>query len=434
MRRSGLLGDERGNILIMTLLILFGVSVIGAAVATLSSMDLKISANRRAHTQALYVAEAGLNEAIHRVSLPNPTQVTVGGWMGNAAIADSEPYDPDWRVRVYLTRPGSAPASGRDITTGTLQDPDAPYLEYSAPEGKEDVLTIEHKWDDRDGDGVREADEIVRWDPSRIPSENFTTGHPIEVITVTGSKASSRRTIRAEVTPAAGGSLIAASNANVPAAIYGNGGLQILRNFGICGYDHEAVTPPGLTPPACSPFHTGSAHLSGVAGSGNDQIRLNPDGHISGFPAPTDNSPKPWREPWEMLNVPKARLGQMLRNADHTSLESTMKGISYIGGDCVINQPVSGSGLLYVEGRLDIRSDFEWKGLVYAGGKLMVTSDRCWIIGGVVGRDDIVWNSDKPGGEQGVLYSAEAFRTIPRPERRRNSSDKQVLVLSWREL
>jgi hypothetical protein len=64
----------------------------------------------------------------------------------------------------------------------------------------------------------------------------------------------------------------------------------------------------------------------------------------------------------------------------------------------------------------------------------MVTSDRCWIIGGVVGRDDIVWNSDKPGGEQGVLYSAEAFRTIPRPERRRNSSDKQVLVLSWREL
>jgi hypothetical protein len=434
MRRSGSLGDERGNILIVTVLILFGVSVIGAAVATLSSMDLKISANRYAHTQALYVAEAGLSEAIHRISLPNPTQVTVGGWMGNAAISDQEPYDPDWRVRVYLTGPGSSPAVGHDVTTGTLQNPDAEYLEYSTVEDSDDVLTIEHKWHDRDGDGIREADEIVRWDPGRIPSENFSTGHPIEVITVTGTKANARRTLRAEVTPAVADALIATSGTSVPAAVYGDAGLHILRNFGICGYDHDAAIPPGLTPPVCAQFHTGAGHVPGVAGSGRGQIRLSPDGHISGFPAPTDNQPKPWRDPWQVLNVSEARFERMLRDADHTSLESDMNGVSYFRGNCVVNRPVNGSGLLYVEGSLDIRSDFRWTGLIYAGGKVTVTSDHCWVVGGIAGRDEIVWKSENSAGEQGVLYSAEAFRTIPRGVRPKKSGGGKLLVLSWREL
>ena len=88
------LKDEDGNILVLTLIVLFAISIIGGTLAMVSSMDLKIAGNQRTTTQALFVAEAGLNEAVHRISLPNPTNVTVGGWTGNAAISDSEPYDP----------------------------------------------------------------------------------------------------------------------------------------------------------------------------------------------------------------------------------------------------------------------------------------------------------------------------------------------------
>ena len=70
------LQNEKGNILVVTLIILFAVSVIGATMAMVSSMDLKIAGNQRTTTQSLFVAEAGLNEAIHRLSLSNPTDVT----------------------------------------------------------------------------------------------------------------------------------------------------------------------------------------------------------------------------------------------------------------------------------------------------------------------------------------------------------------------
>lgn len=430
MRRFGLLCDERGNILIVTLLILFGVSVIGSAVAALSSMDLKISSNRYAHAQALYAAEAGLNEAIHRLSLPNPTEMTVGGWVGNVAIADEPPYDPKWRVRVYLTNPAKAPLAGTDVTTGTVQNPDSPYITYSTADGDDGVLTIEHKWDDRDGDGIREADEIVRYDPSRIPSENFRSGRPVEVITVTGTKAQARRTIQAEVVLSVGGAADAARAANTAAAIYGGDGLRFVKKASVCGYNHDVNMPPGLTPNACEPFHMKSGHLPGVAGTKGASMELNADDNIAGFPAPTWNRESSIREPWKIIGVSRSTLGRMLKDADHTFVEDEMDGVSYFRNDCVIDRPVKGSGLLYVEGNLDIRSDFEWQGLVYANGKIAVRGDHCWVLGGVAGKREIVWQSD----EAGVLYSADAFRLIPHPAASEKAAGGRVTVLSWREI
>jgi len=65
---SQLIKGNGGNILVVTILILFGVSVIGTTLAMISSTDLKISGNQRTHTTALYVAEAGLNEVRRRAA------------------------------------------------------------------------------------------------------------------------------------------------------------------------------------------------------------------------------------------------------------------------------------------------------------------------------------------------------------------------------
>ena len=177
--------EEDGNVLVITLMILFAISVIGMTIASLSTMDLRISGNQRHDTRALYAAEAGLNEAIHRLTCVDPTIVTVGGWTGNMAIGDEEPYDPDWTVLLYLDSPGSVPAGGGSVhTTGTIQDLTGDVIEYSAPSGTNGVLTIRHKWSDLDGDHVRDPHEIVRYDPNVSPPENFVTGGPVEVVTV----------------------------------------------------------------------------------------------------------------------------------------------------------------------------------------------------------------------------------------------------------
>ena len=109
---------ESGNVLIVTLLILFAIAIIGSTVAMVSTMDLKISGNQRKTSEALFVAEAGLNEAIHRISLPNPTNATVGGWTGNIAISDSEPYDPN----SGLSRQSGVDPGGRWLDTRDRHD------------------------------------------------------------------------------------------------------------------------------------------------------------------------------------------------------------------------------------------------------------------------------------------------------------------------
>jgi hypothetical protein len=435
MRRFALLANEQGNILIVTLLILFGVSLIGSTLATMSSMDLKISANRQTYAQAFYVAEAGLNEAIHRLAVPNPTNVRVGDWTGNIAIGDQEPYDPDWEVRIYLTDPGSTPLGDVGvISTGTVQDPEAPYLRYSAPTGTDNVLTIRHKWVDRDDDGIREPDEIARWDPARIPSENFKSGNAIDVITVTGYKGKSRRTIRAEVTPRVDGGDNSSHTPKTKAAIFAKGALNIQHSEGICGYNHSIDMPFGTTTRTCVDFHTGSGDVAGVAGTGNGRMQVGARTAMAGFPAPADNTPKPWIEPWEVLGITESDLEDMLSDADHTSVESTMNGISYFSGDCVIDRPVTGSGLLFAEKKIDIRDDFEWRGLIYAGGELTIMNDNCMIIGALVGRDAINWS---PGsGAHSMLYSEEAIRRIVKTKLkgRKRASGGPITVLSWREL
>ena len=65
---SNLLKEERGNILVVTILVLVAVSMIGTTLAVMSSTDLKISGNQRTNTTALYVAESGLNEVIGRIA------------------------------------------------------------------------------------------------------------------------------------------------------------------------------------------------------------------------------------------------------------------------------------------------------------------------------------------------------------------------------
>lgn len=410
--------DERGYILVVTLLVLFAISVIGATLASVSSLDVKISGNQRVNTQSLFIAEAGLNEAIHRMSLPNPTNETVGGWTGNVAVSDSEPYDPNWETRLYLTPPAAAPAGGGSIvTTGTIQDPTNPYLEYSETSGTDGVLTVEHKWEDRNGDGVRDANEIVRYDPLKVPPENFSSGFPINVITVTGRAANAERVVQAEVTKR---TIIA----RTLGALYCDKAIKLTGNCAFCGYNHSINTPVGTQPNACYAWHLASGHLPGVSTTG-DQVKTQGSADVGGNPAPIDDSPtNPFYSLAEVLGMSNAEVNRLLSNADNTSLTNPLNGITYINGDAKITSNFVGEGLLYINGDISGAGSFTYRGLIYVEGDLKLTGTP-WILGSTIVRGTSDWNFS--AGNAAVLYSKDAITQAL-------SGAMPCMVLSWREM
>jgi hypothetical protein len=412
-------GNESGNALVITLIILFSISVIGATMAMVSSLDLKIAGNQRATTRALPVAEAGLSEAIHRLSLPNPTNATIAGWTGNVAISDSEPYNPNWTARIYLTPPGSAPASGSATIfhTGTLQGTNQPYLEYSAPNGTDGVLTIRHKWRDLDGDNVRDANEIVRWDPLQMPPENMTSGFPVEIVTIRGRQGDAVRTVEAEVTKRT-------ILVRTLGALYCDKAVRLTGNCDFCGYNHSISTPPGTTPNACYAYHLSSGHLPGVVTTGDD-VQVQGSAHTSGSPSPIDKSPtNPWYSLAEVLGLDQSEINRLLAQADNTTIRNPLNGVTYINGDANVNSNLVGEGLLYITGDLKGAGSFRYKGLIYVEGDVKLTGTP-WILGSVIVKGTSDFNFS--AGNAGVLYSKDALTTYL-------SGMMPCLVLSWREM
>jgi hypothetical protein len=413
-----ILQEESGNILVITLLILFAITVIGASLGMISSVNLKIAGNQRTTIRALPVAEAGLNEAIHRLSLPNPTNATIGGWTGNVAIGDAQPYNPNWTARIYLTRPNAAPAGGGNIvTTGTIQNPSQPYLQYSRSAGTDQVLSIQHKWRDRDGDGARDANEVVRYDPLQMPPENFTSGFPVEIVTVAGRSGNGERGIQAEVTKKT-------VMARTLGALYTDKAVKLTGNCAFCGYNHDINTAVGTKPNACVAKHLTSGHLPGVTSTG-DNVTTQGSASVAGNPIPIDKAiTNPWYSLADVLGLTTDEVNQMLALADHTSITNPLNGITYIKGDAKINSNLSGQGLLYVTGDLSGSGSFSFKGLIYVEGDLKLTGGA-WILGSMIVKGTADWNLS--AGNATVLYSKDAITNYL-------STSMPCILLSWREM
>lgn len=406
---------ENGNVLIVTMLILFAIAIIGSTVATVSTMDLKISGNQRVSMRSIFVAEAGLNEAIHRLSLPDPTDVTIGGWTGNAAIADSKPYDPNWTVRIYLTSPAAAPpGSGSIVTTGTMQDLSGNPLEYSAPDGTDRVLTIQHKWVDRNSDGLRDQNEIVLYDALSVPPENFVTGSPVEVITVTGRSSDGEKVIQAEIAK----KIVLVRTL---AALYVDKAVKITGNSAFCGYNHPIDIPPFTVPNACFGWHLPGGNLPGVTSTG-DAVQVMGSADVRGYPIPVDNSPtNPFYSLSEVLGLPSVEIDKILSNADNTSIKNPLDGVTYIKGDANINSNLVGKGLLYVTGDLHAAGSYTYVGLIFVEGDVHFTGTP-WILGSMVVRGTSDFNFSS--GNAAVLYSKDALE-------RALDTANSCMMLSW---
>ena len=410
--------NERGNALVMAILLVFAASAIGAMVSLMSATDMKISGNQERSTEALFVAEAGMSEAVHRLGAPYPTNAVVGGQTINISIADEKPIDPDYKAYIRMVAPGANPTFvGNTLSAGTLQDLNGDVLQYSRDAGTDGVVMVEHKWEDLDGDNTREAGEIVLYDQSRIPPENFTTGNPVDIVTVTGRKGTTQRVIQAEVTRLR---LVA----KTLGAMYTDKALTVSGNSHFCGWNHDLNMPQGTVQNACFGYHESEGHLAGVTTTG-DVVDQKGATDVDGSPTSTDTNPaNPWYTLAEVLGLSNEETQEVLDNADHNSIVNPLDGVTYIQGNATINSTVIGHGLLYVTGDVTINGGFKYWGLIYIEGDCKVTGTP-WIEGSVIVKQSADFNFS--AGNCGVFYSEEAISQWV-------GSVMPMVTLSWRDM
>jgi hypothetical protein len=405
--------NERGSGLVIAILTVVALFAVGATLVFITRTDINISRHQTQYVEALFVAEAGVEETLHRLSLRNPTIVNVNGIDINAAIGDdSIPYDPNWTARVFLCTPGNIPAAGAgEYHTCTVQD-EASWLEYSVLDDQTQALTIEHKWIDLDDDGLREDGEIVRYDASKYPPENFDTGRPVEVITLTGRHATAAREVLVEAirTP---------FNINAKAALFCNEGVDVRGNVSVCGHDHSIDTPHYHMIPECKDYEYCSNRtnclrtgcVTGIMTTG-DEIDRRGSTDLAGFPGPMDtSSTNQFLTLAETLGISQDLLDQILAGADwhEVGFVDPQDGVTYVdnaGGSEVHWNGGVGTGLLYVTGDFRASGNLIFKGLIYVEGDFSITG-TIWVLGAVVvrGRSEYAFS----GGSPTILFSSEAL-------------------------
>ena len=399
--------------LVSLLVILAALTILSMGLLVFSTTEIRIADNQKNHTNALFVTEAGIQEVISRMELRPGTTVTVNGATFNARIGDNMAApDPNWRTEVYLAPPNALPAPvGTETIVATVQ-PSANWLTYGdATQGLPPVV-VEHKWVDRDLDNVRDANEMVRYDASRFPPENFDSGHLVEVVTASGIVNGSRRQVLTEI-------IRLPLTVNVTAAITSDHGVDLTGNMCGCGHDHDLNTPAGTKSPACRNWELCAMRtqdalrgcLVAVMTTG-DRARTSGSSDLEGFPSWSDtSSTNAFYNVWDYLGITSRQWQDVLAEADYRSANdaAVMDGIVYVDGDATGGEKFNGNvgrGLIYVDGDMEIGGNFVWRGFIFVEGNCVVTG-TAWMLGAICVRGTTT--TAFAAGNSTVLYSRDAI-------------------------
>jgi Tfp pilus assembly protein PilX len=220
-------GNEKGMVLPLGLMFLAIIALLGTTAVVVTTTDLKIGSNYKTSEQAFYAAEAGVSEALYRLSLfddggtsapPSGSMININGLTDNNAAISIDPngllsnnidddsngavddisdlnyngtYDNrNWQTKILLKTSDDTDTT-TTVYTPTIQ-PSGNWIEYSASTDDGTALTIEFRKDTGDMDGDGNTSEIVFYNESLVTPLNVDTtatpasGQPVVAITSTG--------------------------------------------------------------------------------------------------------------------------------------------------------------------------------------------------------------------------------------------------------
>ncbi|MCJ7615778.1 MAG: pilus assembly PilX N-terminal domain-containing protein [Desulfobacterales bacterium] len=320
--------NEKGFVLPVGLMFLAILALLGTTAVIITTTDLKIGTNYRLSEQALYVAEAGIEEARARLR-------------GNAAnpINDEHPTSSQWRAYIGA----DVKAQGKGWDTGNPM-----HVKVNSISNLDYVVIINHQtdasgnvlyWYDSDGDGVNEP--------------NITTGENIYLVTSYGYSGASTKIIEVE----------AAINPGPPieAALYARG--DVTGNgtaLSVDGNDNCGAASPKPTIYTLSPSTTilnGTPALS-PTGPEDGPIDIDISAAINNLRA---SATEVITE--DESNAIYGDASNFIACYSDTSDPYNVNGLSLSG--------VTGFGILLIEGDLILGGGFNWNGLILVTGTLV---------------------------------------------------------------
>ena len=411
-QRTGPLREQRGNAMVGALLILLVLSAMGATYVAMTKTETNIAGQDRRHVQSMFNAEAGVSEALLRMST-NDTSIYMGqpagatpspGWgrylvldSGNAAgdpayaDAGSDSLDNDGDGQVDES--GERFAEVVTVQTGNNEIP-YPWVrvQYRLDPARQVVLFGDHDNN-----------------PGTPPRPNMARGVPIIRVAAEGTQGTAQRRIQVEA--------VRAPFITPNSAIYTESDdFQFMgTQFLISGQDWN---------PETNSVVAGASEVSGIQTTANPtnisaQLQNNQINNVEGVGSEPSIIPAPYN--YDVQGMIDSYKGM----ADDVSAGGTISNgslpdwgswndykIVYVTNDLHISGSLVGGGLLLLEGNLDVSGSFTWYGLVINTGAITFTGGGgdIHIYGSVISEGGFTTN--RVGGNADVLYSSMALAKL----------------------
>ena len=405
--------SQPGSILIVVLLALFLLTSLGISYVALTQKDGRRDPNPATGTAALAGAQAGIAEALARMSVPG-SALYVG--------EDAALRRPGWGLYV-VGGPGDSgldpqyeqtTADGLDNDGDGESDevsehyPETPSNPVGAGAGRRDTpwVKVRYKLD--------AARRIVLFgdhddDPSTPPVENLVRGIPVLIVTAAGRSGAGWKLVTIEA--------VKWPLPRVPAALYVEGALRLGEgDIRIDGRDHEEQAPhdtiagaapvPGIATPADAQAieaQLAAAHAGGVRGEG---------GESSVRASATNLDLKTLAASWSRIADATLEGGQGGRNVTSWGSRSDPR-VVHVQGDFHPSGIGSGAGVLVVDGDLELNGSFEWTGLILClhDARFHGAGPGISIVGSVLVQGSMAGRSEV-AGRTSILYSSTAMARI----------------------
>jgi hypothetical protein len=408
--QRGARSGDSGNAMVVALLVLLVLTTAGVAYVAVTKSEKQIAGNSMTAAQALYAAEAGITEGLHRMAFPaesssyiGPAAGPVAGWGRYIVIAPGRSaLDPDGPNLEH---------DGLDNNeNGLIDEPGERYPEVltkqtvNASALRYPYVRVEYKTQGTNLVLFGDADG----DPSTPPVENFTKGEPVLRITARGRQGSADKILEAEA--------VRFPLVQVESAVWAGGPLHFNGNaFMVDGHDHGA-SPPLDTIPSALPVQgilsQGAAADIANNLSFNQKDNVNGNGGNSSVQQSTFtyNFNQLWSQFSSMAD--NSFTGSQSFSGSSPSYGSlTDPKVTVVNGNLTCTGNWTGGGILVVNGNLTMGGGSQFSGVVIVLGDINFAgggpADQAHVVGGLVYQSTAVGASVLSGSTD-IYYSTEA--------------------------
>lgn len=409
-------GSEAGNTLVIVLLVLFLLTSLGISYVAVTKGEKQIAGNQAVGTQAFQNAEAGISEAIERMSYPSsPDYIGEDPQLG---------FNPGWG-KYIVNDPGSSgldPNYNATTTDGMDNDLDAAIDEASEhyPEtgSKQNGISLSSKLDYpwvKVRYKTNAAHQILLFgdDDNNLltpPKENLVRGYPEIIITAAGRRNLGNKIVTVEA--------VKWPVAPVPGSVYTEDPMSFSGNsFFIDGHDHDWQAPYDTIPgaqalPGISTTNNPNTISGALNGSQQDNVEgSGADPSVSASPVNLDLVAM--ANAWDQIAT---------INYSGNTIDPVMTGwgsapsnlqVIHCTGDLQINGNGTGAGVLIVDGNFTMGGTLNWDGVVICLGNVIINGGgNAKNIVGALLVQGTVGGTTSVNGNIKVMYSSAMIQQL----------------------